>query len=150
MTDFLFANLARYTSLVLLALFLTSCGGKQSETSEAPKQANSSADTMKQKEPRAPESLSPNTAHIRGIVQSMDQKSSQSLTISFKIHKIVGYGPSTKPLTEGESLSLSTTKGFLEKQGLKPKRGDSLSLVVSQTMTMGDSRESTWRIVDFK
>lgn len=143
------SSIYRYI-IIITAITLLGCGEKKSDENADQQKTAARSDTTERKQPQAPEGLPPNAAHISGTVVSVhSQDESNDIKLKFRIDKIIGYGPSTKPLSEGRSLSLSSTDRFLKQRNRSLQAGDSLRIIVTQTMTMG-KQKSTWRIVDFK
>ncbi|GEM_PF-7023375 len=138
---------SKWFSILVLTVFLAGCGKNDTKNSPKSKKVDT---TDKQTEPEAAPSLPPNAARIMGHVQSLGDTSTSTFNISFKIKQIKGYGSSTRPLSKNQELQLEVSKQFLEKKGIHLQSGDSLHIVISQTMTLGEESGSTWRIVDFK
>ncbi len=136
------------SAILFIALYLTVGCGRQNQ--ERNPDTNKEEQQKNVEKPEAPASLPPNSAQVTGSIQNLQDSGDDPVKISFRIDNIEGYGSSTRPLSENQQLELTTSSSFLKKRGVSLHTGDSLNIVISQTMTLGDESKSAWRIVDFK
>lgn len=140
--------LSKAWAILFLAVILTAGCGQQNEE----RHPDTDKDTQQEnvEKPETPASLPPNSARVSGVIQNLQPSKDDPVKISFQVKKIEGYGSSTRPLSENQQLELTSSSRFLKKRGISLRTGDSLTIVISQTMTLGDESKSAWRIVDFE
>jgi len=142
--------------IFLFALLIISGCGSDKNNSAQNEKNESTQETMtarKDTMPKAPESLAPNSALVKGnITEIKDTGDEKQISLKIKITKIDGYGPSTHPIATGSVIDAEVSRSFMEDRlGQKLTKGDSIHAVISQTIAMlGSDRQSTWNIVDFK
>ncbi len=94
------------------------------------------------------EPLSPGTAQVEAEVLSSSGNEG-SISYELRINKVLGYGPSTKPLPEDVTIEVKLSK-YLTSQGKKPKVEEVYNFIL---MNSGDTQVeevSHWEISKFE
>ncbi len=138
--------------LIISMLFLWNpgCSSEKKDPDKA-KTVKSTEDTLQVKSDTIPtpdpppQGLAPGQAKIEGeIISFHDPEETSNGVVTIKVKKVLGYGPSTPPITVSDSMEV--TSGSLDPK--KFKIGKIVSAILSYQPMLGDSgKASRWTLV---
>ena len=108
-----------------------------------------STDTVRQ---RVGENLSPGTAAVRFVIESIEYDDEQPHFITGQVDEVLGYGSATSVINPGSNITLNLLDFIGTEQGsqIKIAKGDTVVITLAESKGMvkmnGSGKDLNWRI----
>ena len=95
--------------------------------------------------------LTPNSVQLKGRISGLSTKQKDRRGLRLIVQDIQGYGPSTRPVSLGDTLEIAVSSDFLRKTDVQLQTGSSYTFVLSQTIDASkDQPKSIWLVTEIE